>query len=183
MTCIVGIVDNDKVWMGADSCGCDNYNKFIRKDTKLFKNGEFLIGYTSSFRMGQLLRFQCSFPKYTKDLYEDEYQYMCTDFIEEIRAVFRDYGYSRIDSNENSGGTFLVGFNGRLFEVADDFQVGELIIPYNSVGSGKLYAIGSMHTQYNYGNVNNPKAFLEAALEAATEFSIGVEGPYTIMSI
>lgn len=52
MTCIVGIVDNGKVYMGADSLGVGGLSKRVRKDPKLFRVGEFVFGYTSSFRMG-----------------------------------------------------------------------------------------------------------------------------------
>jgi hypothetical protein len=55
MTCIVGIVENGKVYMGGDAAGVNGYSVRVRKDPKLFKVGEFLFGYTSSFRMGQLL--------------------------------------------------------------------------------------------------------------------------------
>ena len=58
MTCIVGLVHADGVTIGADSAGCDGaWGIVTRADTKLFHNGPFLFGFTSSFRMGQLLRY------------------------------------------------------------------------------------------------------------------------------
>lgn len=58
MTCIIGLIKNKKVYIGGDSAGVDGLNITIRKDSKVFKINKFIIGYTSSFRMGQLLRFK-----------------------------------------------------------------------------------------------------------------------------
>ena len=66
----------------------------IRKDPKVFKVGNFLIGYTSSFRMGQILRFNFNPLKYVPEIHNDEYEYMCTDFIDEVRVCFREGGYT-----------------------------------------------------------------------------------------
>lgn len=53
MTCIVGYVTPAReVVMGADSAGVAGYDLRIRRDVKVFHAGPFLIGYTSSFRMG-----------------------------------------------------------------------------------------------------------------------------------
>ena len=61
---------------GADSAGVARILQF-EKMKKVFKNGDFVIGCTSSFRMIQLLRFSFKPRKvYDKDIYE----YMCTDF-------------------------------------------------------------------------------------------------------
>ena len=73
MTCIVGMVDKlaKNVIIGGDSAESTNVNIFIRKDAKIFQNGNFIIGCTSSFRMIQLLRFTFKPPKIkTKDIYE-----------------------------------------------------------------------------------------------------------------
>ena len=59
MTCIVGMVDGQgTVYIGADSLAAGGYQKTIRKDAKVFTNGIAVMGYTSSFRMGQLLRYK-----------------------------------------------------------------------------------------------------------------------------
>ncbi len=39
MTCIVGLVDNGKVYIGGDSAGCAGYDVRIREDQKVFRNG------------------------------------------------------------------------------------------------------------------------------------------------
>lgn len=67
MTCIVGLVDQGNVWIGGDSAGVGGYDLMLRADQKVFRNGDFLMGFTSSFRMGQLLRYKLSPPKLHSD--------------------------------------------------------------------------------------------------------------------
>ncbi len=96
MTCIVGFTKNNKVYIGGDSAGVSGLNISIRKDPKVFKRGKFLIGYTSSFRMGQLLRFNLNVRD--QDESQSDYEYMCTDFIDSVRKCLKDGGYLNIES-------------------------------------------------------------------------------------
>ena len=57
MTIIVGLVTKAGVLMGADSAGVCGYELTIRKDKKIYQVDDFLFGYTTSFRMGQLLGY------------------------------------------------------------------------------------------------------------------------------
>ena len=186
MTCIVGMIDNGKVWIGGDSASGNGLDVTVRKDTKVFKNSDFLIGYTSSFRMGQLLRFKFNPPIYYAEQHNnDPYQYMCTDFIDSIRKCLKDGGYTTIENNEEFGGVFLVGFQGRLFHIESDFQVGEAIAKYNAVGCGAKYAKGSLYSSWNFhdNKIYGPDEIIREALLAAENFSGGVRSPFNIESI
>lgn len=180
MTCIVGFVDKGKVYMGADSAGVDSaYNISIRKDRKIFKNGEFLIGCTSSFRMIQLLMFSLKPPKIGK---KDIFEYMCTDFIDAVRKSFDSGGFlQKNKENQEEGGTFLVGVRGRLFRIEDDFQVEECLDKYNACGCGVRYAKGSLYTTKD--SEESPEKIITLALKAAEYHSSGVSAPFHIESI
>lgn len=41
MTCIVGLVNKGKVFIGADSLGSDGFTQQVRKEPKVFRNGDF----------------------------------------------------------------------------------------------------------------------------------------------
>lgn len=182
MTCIVGLIkiahdDSTKVYIGADSAGSDGYNVTIRADKKVFKVGEFLFGCTSSFRMIQLLQFSFTPPVHHPDV--DVYRYMCTYFVDEVRSTLKSGGYAKVDSNEETGGTFLVGYRGRLFRIESDFQVGESIDPFESVGCGSSYALGALEAIAT----NRPADdIIKIALQIAERRSGGVRGPFHIMS-
>lgn len=178
MTCIVGVIENGVVTLGGDSAGVENDNITIRKDEKVFRNKEFIIGYTSSFRMGQLLRFRFTPPPISgKDLYE----YMCTEFVDGVRKCFEEYGFmQKYKGGDEKGGEFLVGIRGRLFHIDDDYQVGEPVDGFMSVGSGMYYALGSLDTTNK--NQIKPKDRVEIALRVAEKYSCGVSGPFNYVS-
>lgn len=173
MTCIVGLVEDGKVYMGGDSAGTGGgYNQTIRRDPKVFRVGPYLIGYTSSFRMGQLLRFSLTVPD--QDPRHDDERHMMTTFIEAVRSCLKDGGFATVSSNSESGGTFLVGYKGVLYEIGDDYQVGISECQYDAVGCGYQLALGAMYATSG----KKPKERLQAALQAAEEFNAGVRGPF-----
>ena len=49
MTCIVGLISEDRVYVGADSASVDAGGLITRPTTvpKVFKRGPFIIGYTT----------------------------------------------------------------------------------------------------------------------------------------
>lgn len=180
MTCIVGWIEESKgkrdVWIGGDSAGVGGLSLRIRKDTKVFRNGDMLFGYTSSFRMGQLLRYSLNIPEQSKS--KSDYEYMCTDFIDAVVSLFEKKKYSKINNNEITGGTFLVGYKGNLYCIEDDFQIGIPALNFEAVGCGSTIAMGAMHAlrKLKY----QPKLRIKKAIDAAAEFSAGVQGPYVI---
>ena len=178
MTCIVGYLDKKKkrVTMGADSVGSAGHQVVIRKDPKIFRNGDFIIGCTSSFRMIQLLRFSFKPPEVKcKDIYE----YMCTDFVNAVRACFKEGGYLQKDKEgDEKGGAFLVAYKDRLFEIECDFQVGENLNGLASVGCGSDFALGSL---FSTEKTNlSPKDMVLKALESAAFFSGAVGKPFIV---
>lgn len=179
MTCIVGYLDKKtkRVTIGADSAGVAGLDLSIRKDKKIFRNGEFIIGCTSSFRMIQLLQFRFSPPEIKcKDIYE----YMCTDFVDAIRKCFRDGGFLSKDKDVESGGVFLIGYKDRLFCIQSDFQIAENLNGMDACGCGDAYALGCL---YSIGNdVSNSDYKVTKALETAANFSAGVHKPFYLMT-
>ena len=173
MTCIVGIATGGKVYMGADSAGVGGWDIANRKDVKVFKNGDLVMGCTTSFRMLQLLQYQLQPPKRHPDT--DVMRYMVTDFIEAVRNCFRNGGFMTKDREAEAGGSFLVGCAGRLFQVHGDFQVAERAEGFDACGCGENYALGAMAVMPLSGP---PRERLEVALSIAERFSAGVRGPF-----
>ena len=180
MTCIVGLIDDGKVYMGGDSAGIAGYNLSIRADEKVFQNGPFLMGFTTSFRMGQLLRYKLEPPKHPFDddgKLIDTYKFMATAFIDSVRKCLKDGGYAQKDKEQEWGGTFLVGYKGRLFEIEGDYQVGESVDKFKAVGCGQQIALGNLCATKG----KQPKERVDAALKAAEKYSAGVRGPFAIL--
>ena len=180
MTAIAGVVEKGKVYIGGDSAGVGGYSLSVRSDPKVFINGEFIFGYTSSFRMGQLLQYSFSPPKPFEN--QSKMEYMITSFVPAIKDVFKKNGFQSMENGVESGGTFLLGYRGELFEIEDDYQVARLNQPYYACGCGMDLVLGSLHATNHFSNIT-PEERIEMALDAAAEFSAGVRGPHTILSI
>lgn len=59
MTCVVGLIDKKTktTYIGGDSLGSTSNLKTVRKDKKVFKIKNTCLGFTSSFRMGNILAY------------------------------------------------------------------------------------------------------------------------------
>lgn len=173
MTAIVGLCEGGKVYIGGDSAGVANFAITTRADQKVFRNGDFIMGFTDSFRMGQLLRYIFTPPPRRPD--EDVFAFMVNDFVNTARKCLKSGGFTKVENNVETGGNFLVGYEGRLFRVSSDYQVGESACGYDAIGCGDGYALGSLYTSNG-----DPRKRVKTALKAAQEFSAGVREPFHI---
>jgi len=174
MTCVIAIKQDGVVYMGADSAGSNLYNIRTRVDPKIYKVGPFMFGFTTSFRMGQLLGHAFVAPD--RDPRISTEKFMATAFIDAVRNCLKNGGWASKTNETEEGGTFLVAYEGRIFEVDSDYQVGESVLPYEAVGCGAETAMGSLYT--TNAMQMEPNKRIEMALQAAEEFSCGVRSPF-----
>lgn len=175
MTCIVGLIEKDKIYLGADSAGVGGWSLTVRKDPKVFKNGKFVFGFTSSFRMGQLLNFKFKPPKQKKD--QSDYEFMVTTFVDAVKDSLESW--MKTISGQDKGGVFIVGYKKKLYVIHDDFQVGISHEPYCAVGAGGDIALGSLYTT-NQSDMS-PRERLTMALNAAARFNAAVCEPFVFV--
>jgi ATP-dependent protease HslVU (ClpYQ) peptidase subunit len=184
MTCIVAIAQNGTVYMGSDHAASDDKSGWVmsRKEPKVFKVGQYGIAFTDSFRMGQILQYNWTPPKYTPTKTNSGLdKFMRTKFIDSVKAAFKEHGFGDIGgTDEDTGGIFIVGLEGRIFVVDEDFHVGENVVNYMAEGSGGMFALGALHATKHQ---KNPRMRLKLALEAASEFSMSVAPPFTYIQI
>lgn len=165
MTCIVGIEEEGRVILGADSAGVAGYSIRRRSDSKLFRAGDLIGGFTGSFRMGQVLRNHLKVPKGMRP--ERDLGDICRD-------LFREHGCLAEKDGVAAGTCFLFGWKGRLYEMESDFQVGRIMEGFNAVGCGDDLALGAMFAAPDLV----AKERVRCALKAAARFSAGVVGPF-----
>jgi hypothetical protein len=177
MTCIAGFVEGSTVWIGGDSAGCAGWDLTVRADQKVFRNGPMLFGFTTSFRMGQLLRYALAIPERTPET--DIGRWMTTTFIDAVRECLKSHGWAEKEKERESGGTFLVGYEGRLFEISDDYQVGVPLDGFEACGCGAQVARGAL---FATGHLHGEERLLKA-LAAAERCSAGVRGPFHVESL
>lgn len=179
MTCIVGVVHEGKVYIGGDSASANNY--VVRRSAvpKVFRNGSFVIGYTSSWRMGQILQHQICLESITSPNRESLLGFMVQDFIPVVRGALKDHGYAKRENNEETGGEFLVGYSGHLFHVGSDYQVNETLDGINACGCSEEIALGVLWATSHL----QPRERIELALETAAHYGKDVRPPWTIIEL
>jgi len=188
MTCIVGLIDGNKVYLGGDAAASDEKSGLIfqRPDPKVFKVGQYGIGFTDSFRMGQILQYNWTPPKYIPTVNNKNLdKFMRTKFVDSVKEAFKENGYGQFGQQQEDGdlgGIFLIAVagTGRLFVMDEDFHIGESDTMYMAEGSGALIALGSLHST---GTIKTSRKRVRMALEAAAKFIMTVRGPFTIIEV
>jgi ATP-dependent protease HslVU (ClpYQ) peptidase subunit len=175
MTCIAGVAVDNRVCIGADSAAGAGWVTRVTRLPKVFRLGQFLIGYTSSFRMGQILQHHLEVRLQRDD--EPDDAYLVRVFVEEVRASLKRHGFARVESNVEKGGVFLVGYRGRLYHFDDDFQLNEPADGMDACGCGEEFALGALKAL----EALPPRERVVRALEVAAYFSGGVIGPFHVL--
>jgi ATP-dependent protease HslVU (ClpYQ) peptidase subunit len=169
MTCIVALEDQGTVYMGADSAATEDDAISLRVNPKIFKIGKFLIGYCNSFRYGQIIEHYFKPPAQQE---KDVMKYMITKFVPELKKVLENNQYEEKDSS------LIIGYDGKIFYIESDWQVGHDTTNYHAIGAGAPYAFGSL-----YSTEGEPFLRIEKALRSAESFCTNVSSPFHYLSL
>jgi hypothetical protein len=178
MTAIAGLAVGGGVHIGGDSAGVAGWSLNVRSDEKVFRRGPYLFGFTTSFRMGQLIRYSLAVPKAPKRGLDG---FMATTFVDALRDCLKRGGWARKENDREEGGTFLVGVRGELYTIQDDYQVATAADGFAAVGSGSDVALGALYA--TQGRLWRPRQRVRIALAAAERFNAGVRGPFVVKSL
>lgn len=184
MSCIVGLISGKDVYLGGDSAGVSGLDVTVRADEKVFRKGGMIFGFTTSFRMGQILRYCLEIPQQQGD--QDDYTYLCSSFIDAVIKCLAEKGFARTKDGEKIGGSFLLGYKSSLYRIDPDFQVGRSAQCYESIGCGAYYAKGALFTlTHHFGKTakRGAKENIEIALSAAAMHCAGVCKPFVVLRL
>jgi ATP-dependent protease HslVU (ClpYQ) peptidase subunit len=183
VTCVVGLVDRGKIYMGADSAGSTAQGRVtIRSDKKVFMVGEYMIGICGSYRMRDILQYHTSLPRYNPKLYTP-LEFVNVELLQRFRDAFKSQGFSRVENNEEEfDGSFIIGFRKKIFEIECDYQVAEAFVPWVAIGSGGEIATASLaSTRYIKGI--GPIDRINLALQVAADGNAFVRGPFFVSTL
>lgn len=180
MTAIIGLKAADGVYIGADSSAQMGQSWITHPiaSPKVFRVGDFLMGAAGSYRAIQLLRFHLKVAERSHATVPTE-QYLVTEFIPAVRSLFKEHGLSRIESNEETGNQFLLGYRGELFTVGSDFAVTTGAFDFGCIGSGIEVALGAMDALEYLGPGNEVRR-IEKALEITARYIANVGPPFHV---
>jgi ATP-dependent protease HslVU (ClpYQ) peptidase subunit len=176
MTCIVALEVDGQVYMGSDRAGSNGFTTLTVAAPKVFRNGPLLVGYTSSFRMGQLLQYGLRVP--TESPSWDVDRWVSQELMAAVRATFGEGGWNEAQHGVARGGNWLAAIAGRLYEIQANYAFIRSVTGEYAIGSGEYHALGSLHATRNLGWL--PETRILAALNAAAEHVTTVSGPFDL---
>ena len=177
MTCIVGLAQDNTVWIGGDSAVTYGEGVVRHPEGKVFALGGFLLGCAGHLRGAEIVRHAFVPPPITGP---DLDTYMHTAFVGALRRLFREHGFlSYNQGQERTETTLLVGVRGRLYGVSSNFNVYADTHPWLALGDGAPYALGALYATARL--LLYPEARLRLALEAAACYSKTVRPPFTVL--
>ncbi len=177
MTCIIGLVVKQKVYIGADTLATDGDSAFPMMQSKVFQRDKFLFGTAGTMRTGQIIQYCLKIPPFTNECSVPEY--LITEFVPALRDCLKENGFSKVEDGQEKGtDDVMVGLLGRVFVMDSNFSVYEARDNYVVIGSGQDIAHGALFSTEHL----EPEKRILNALAAATHHNTGVRGPYTVLA-
>ena len=139
------------------------------------------MGYTSSFRMGDILEHIFQPPTLPQDMGEEVY--MVKLFIPALIRCYTANQWLKKVNEVPEGGIFIIGFSNRLFTIQSDFQVSEEESNYLAIGCGSDLAKGAFSAMEELNITLDPKIKIKIALTASAKHSAYVGNQYNIIGI
>ena len=146
MTAIVGIQGKGWAVMAADSMMSYTDRPYIAKGCdKVVKVGEYLIAVAGDATAGDILYNLWQPPKVIKT--QDPDRFMMIRILPSIKQALTEAGYDPAPKNKNdddSGWDGLICFNGKLYQVSDDYGYMRDDRGFYGIGSGGALALGAL---------------------------------------
>ena len=148
--------------------------------SKVFKKENFIFGVCGSPRVSQLLRYKLTIPK--RHIGQTLEDYIYTSFTDEVIKVLDQNNALQLkDGLRTFYGSFLFGFENKLYTMWDNFQSLDDVRGYDSAGSGEYHAMASL---YSTEGLNiTPENRLKKAIECANEFVISVDNKVDMVEL
>jgi len=183
MTVIVGIQGNGWAVLAADSMTTYTERPYVAKGyDKIVKVGEYLIAVAGDAIAGDVLNNLWQPPKVIKT--QDPDRFMMIRVLPSIKQTLADAGYEpapKTKGEDDSGWDALVCFNGKLYQVTDDFGYMRDDKNLYGIGSGGGLALGALASM-ELETKTHAKASSAAkkAVNIAIQYNIWCGGPVHI---
>lgn len=184
MTTIAGIETPQGVILAGDSMArLGEDNGFIADVAKVWRTSDYVFGYCGGFRLGQAFKYYLSIPD--RKPYMSIEEWISTDVVQDMREAMERAGVS----NGSDEWALLFGVGQELWMIDGAMGASRSMSPFNAIGSGSSWALGSLHTTYalnlTVGEnekaviVIDPEARLTYALTSTAHYHYLTAPPYT----
>jgi ATP-dependent protease HslVU (ClpYQ) peptidase subunit len=172
VTTIIGYQGADFAILGADSQITDGDKRILSPSTpKIVKINKYLLAVSGDCRPGDILMYLWKPPAYDGT---DPVKFVGRKIIPSIIAAFKAQGYDY--TKDAASYSYLLAFNGNIFEIGDELSISQSSDGIYGVGSGSPYAMGYMASiKKDIG-----KSEILQALNVSTKYDINTGEPFQI---
>ena len=172
MTTIVAYQGEGFAILGADSQITDGDKRILSPSTsKITKIGKYLLAVSGDCRPGDILMYLWKPPAYDGT---DAVKFVGRKIIPSIIGAFKAQGYDY--TKDSASYSYLLAFNGNIFEIGDELSISQSSDGIYGVGSGSPYAMGYMASIK--GEVG--KEQILQALKVSAKYDINTAAPFQI---
>lgn len=186
MTCIIGLVEDNKVYMASESIGTNGFTQTAVKNKKIFikeSNSGFnklLLGGCGSFKILQYLE---EFTLPDKNIKEDDFVYVKRVTKALVDVLLKDSFCLEENSRKEKilASEILVGYDGSLYKIQSDTSILESAKSYVATGSGEYHAMASLYSTEHTSLSAEER--LKLAIECANEFVVTVDNNLQLVCV
>jgi ATP-dependent protease HslVU (ClpYQ) peptidase subunit len=190
MTCVIALVDRDRMYMACDSAASSGDRVMILKRPKFHRitsegNPDLLIGCSGRAKSIQVLGW-LGLTEIPKDTEPDPHTFIVQAIVPRIEALLEQYQLAYADKETGElvhDNQFIIAYRGSIFTIGVDFYALESAKPYNTIGSGGPWALCGMDTAKSMNPDITPEELIMKGMEQAVEYSAGVRGPFQAIEI
>jgi len=182
MTTIVGIQGRSWALLGADSrvTAEGSIYQLPKNQSKIIELEEVTIACAGDVRAINIIQNGLKL----RDVSVRSDENFITDlFIPALRKAFTEAGYEKTaDGVSSTESEFLVAYNGRIYEIGDDYSWIQDARNIYAIGSGGMYALGSLATMVGDSlTQKEARAWALKALDVASQYNAETAPPYKIV--
>jgi ATP-dependent protease HslVU (ClpYQ) peptidase subunit len=118
----------------------ESFSFELREDRKIFRSGDYIMGFCGSYRVGQILRNFGNFPDLPKNLKNPEkvVDFLIKNLIPEIRDLLGEH------MEDSEPWSLVIACREHFVIITDDLQVGYVTDDYSAIGAGENVALGAL---------------------------------------
>lgn len=187
MTLIAAFANDSGAWMAGDRAAAEGTDMHLISSPKIHRPAPWLLmGYTYSFRAGQLIEHglewedaKKSEPPADKDA--DAFAFYLADAM--IKRL-KSGDWLKKNNERAQGGQWLIAWANHVYTIESDFSFIGYARNYSAIGCGMDFALGAMHLMDTISGSTNPESMMKVGMQAGKEFSSGVrwQGDFDLIS-
>lgn len=183
MTAIVGIQGKGWVVLASDTVTTYTDRPYVAKGCeKINKVGEYLIAVAGDAIAGDILNNLWQPPKVVKT--KEPEKFLMLKVLPSIKQALTDAGYDSNPANkkdDDAGWDALICFNGKLYQISDDYGYMKDDKGLYGIGSGGALALGALAAMENETRTHSKAtAAAKKAINIAIQYNIWCDGPVNI---